>query len=236
MADQDTQEEPTMEEILASIRRIISEDEENGEGESEVADVAEPPIGDDAEGEELDQSAVDNLFDDIPMPAADPEPEPEPESVPEVAAEPEPVEDIDDDDLMVEDAVPEPDPIPEPEPEPVAAAPIPTPMPDPVPEPPMQTAQVIELTQMVDIPTPTGNLISDNTAVEAASAFAGLAGAFTTRNDIPVPQNRTLEDITKELLRPMLKEWLDANLPTIVQRIVEREVSKLTGNVDQMMR
>ena len=39
---------------------------------------------------------------------------------------------------------------------------------------------------------------------------------------------RNLEDIVKELLRPMLKEWLDKNLPTMVERFVEREIVRLT--------
>ncbi len=42
------------------------------------------------------------------------------------------------------------------------------------------------------------------------------------------PSGRNLEDIVKELLRPMLKEWLDKNLPTMVERFVEREIVRLT--------
>ena len=39
---------------------------------------------------------------------------------------------------------------------------------------------------------------------------------------------RTLEDLVKEMLRPMLKEWLDRNLPPMVERFVEREIVRLT--------
>ena len=39
---------------------------------------------------------------------------------------------------------------------------------------------------------------------------------------------KTMEDLVKEMLRPMLKEWLDKNLPPMVERFVEREIVRLT--------
>ena len=100
MSEEENQEEPTMEEILASIRRIISED-----GDEET-----PPAEDGA---------------DAPAPVEEPEetPAPEPEPEPEPAPEPEPeAEDdvLDLTDVAVEEPAPapEPEPIPEPEPEP----------------------------------------------------------------------------------------------------------------------
>ena len=39
---------------------------------------------------------------------------------------------------------------------------------------------------------------------------------------------RTLEDLVQEMLRPMLKEWLGKNLPSMVERLVEREIVRLT--------
>jgi cell pole-organizing protein PopZ len=44
--------------------------------------------------------------------------------------------------------------------------------------------------------------------------------------------NKTLEDVVKELLRPMLKDWLDVNLPPLVERIVEKEIVKLVGRAE----
>lgn len=38
----------------------------------------------------------------------------------------------------------------------------------------------------------------------------------------------SLEDLTRDLLRPMLKEWLDNNLPPIVEAMVEREITRIT--------
>jgi uncharacterized protein len=45
---------------------------------------------------------------------------------------------------------------------------------------------------------------------------------------IVVDSNRTLEDLTRELLVPMLKTWLDENLPTIVERLVRAEIDRVS--------
>jgi uncharacterized protein len=45
---------------------------------------------------------------------------------------------------------------------------------------------------------------------------------------IVVDSHRTLEDLTREMLRPMLKEWLDENLPTIVERLVRAEIDRVS--------
>ena len=84
---------------------------------------------------------------------------------------------------------------------------------------------------------------SDQTLVEpgaagvAASAFDRLNQAVQESVPAPAahdpgpsvgPNGRNLEDIVKEMLRPMLKEWLDRNLPPMVERYVEREIVRLT--------
>jgi uncharacterized protein len=45
---------------------------------------------------------------------------------------------------------------------------------------------------------------------------------------IVVGNGRTLEDLTREMLGPMLKEWLDDNLPTIVERLVRAEIDRVS--------
>ena len=45
-------------------------------------------------------------------------------------------------------------------------------------------------------------------------------------------QGRTVEDIVVEMLRPMMRDWLDSNLPIIVERIVQREIRKLVRQAD----
>jgi uncharacterized protein len=44
-----------------------------------------------------------------------------------------------------------------------------------------------------------------------------------------VENGRTLQDLVREMLRPMLKSWLDENLPTLVERLVLAEIEQMTG-------
>lgn len=184
-----TAPEPTMEEILASIRRIISEDD---------------------------------------APAAAPEPAPEPEPVAAAEAAPEPVAA---------------------QPEPVEAAPAPAPF---VAEPEEAEDDVLELTDRYEeapvgsigdlefaspepAPSSYDSLVGDSAAASAASAFAGLAASFKTPEPAPASRGHdlnfasgsTVEGMVAEMLRPMLKDWLDANLPGIVQTAVQKEVERI---------
>ncbi len=170
-----------MEEILASIRRIISEDDAPADGAA--------PAEEEAEAE--------------PAAAAMPEPEPEPVSEPEDDGVLELTEKVGDLDVYTPGAAIEP----EPEPEPLAAY-EPEPEPAPAYEPP---------------PVPPGQgLVGDVAAAAAASAFGKLS------KSIQMPaEGRTLEDVVRELLRPMLKQWLDDNLPQIVQATVDKEVERI---------
>lgn len=75
-------------------------------------------------------------------------------------------------------------------------------------------------------------LVGDAAASAAESSFDALKvsaeGAAKARAtmDLP-PPGRSLEDVTRELLRPLLKAWLDEHLPTIVQTSVEEEVARI---------
>jgi len=201
MAQDSADQEPTMEEILASIRRIINEDEEEGQ-----------PAEADAEAEVAPEPEL----------VADPEPEPEPEPVMEAEPEPEPepvmeepeleddvlelTERIEEDDalgtdpvsiaddLMIVDREPEP----EPEPEPVVDA--------------IAEAVVEEEALVDDVP---------------AMAAAGMFAALSDNLRVSEQQGQTLEGIVRELMRPMLKQWLDDNLPAIVEEKVQAEVERI---------
>lgn len=65
-------------------------------------------------------------------------------------------------------------------------------------------------------------LISNVTMSAVDSAFNSLAHTVLGNNA------RTLEDLVKEMLRPMLKGWLDDNLPTMVERIVRAEIERVS--------
>jgi len=200
MSDQGSQE-PTMEEILASIRRIISEDEAPAE--------AAPPAAVDAEPEPEPEPVAS-------FPAVEPEPafaeidddvleltEPAPEPVAETIGDldvfeaPEPADAEFEEDHFEPTLQPEPEREPEPEPEPIAAY------------------EALE-------PESEEPLIGNIAAAAAASAF----GSLSQRIAMPAP-NSTLDDVVRELLRPLLKEWLDKNLAAIVQAKVEEEVERL---------
>src|SRR5689334_5180668 len=153
MTLQDPQAEPSMEEILASIRRIISEEEQPA---------AEPVL-------DLTQHE----------PAADAAPE---------------------DDIVFE-AV-----------EQVVAA-APAPMPVAPPRAPAAEAPVA--------PEPT--ILAPPTTHAAAGSLAKLAGSLR----IADTNGQTVEGVVRELLKPMLKEWLDKNLPAIVESRVEAELERI---------
>lgn len=76
---------------------------------------------------------------------------------------------------------------------------------------------------------PDSEWIGEAAAVQASSAFDKLA-ALEPAPAEPIalpPPGRSLEDLTRDMLRPMLKAWLDENLPRIVQDRVDEEVERL---------
>jgi len=204
MTDQ-TAQEPTMEEILASIRRIISEDD----APAETAPVAAAPA---------------------------PEPEPEP------APEPEPVVSsalMDETPSMEEPHASEEDVLELTEAYEAPAAESLGDL-DISPAEPFPSAPVAE-SVFVDEPVPAyapepapayDSLVGDSAAASAASAFAGFAS--TIRKPDPIEtmggSGPTVDELARSLLRPMLKEWLDANLPAIVEAQVRKEVERIARN------
>jgi cell pole-organizing protein PopZ len=66
-------------------------------------------------------------------------------------------------------------------------------------------------------------------ALMSASTTAAVDAAFSTLAHTVLVQNaRTLEDLVKEMLRPMLRSWLDNNLPGLVERIVRAEIERVS--------
>ena len=192
----DTEQEPSMEEILASIRRIISDDDK--EMEAAAQENEEAP-------EDEEELAVEEMV-------AEPEPEPEPEPVAEE------VDDDDDDILDLTDMeAPDPEPLfeeqayKEPEPEPIAPPVSPSPAPPPAPTPAPD------------------NLVSPPQAGEASGSFERLTEKLNEDySELPIGNGAvTLEGLTRELVRPMLKEWLDQHLPMTVERLVREEIERL---------
>ena len=243
--------EPSMEEILASIRRIIADDE------------AKPPPTEAAKPEKPATPAVSpkpQAMNDIPpSKVAPPKPAAE-RAAPPPAAKPAPPppapavdasnsqDDIDALLAGLDAATPAPEvraPEPEPEPEPdvleltdeMAVDPTPPPpppsfrkveprddlefaeSPPPRPAPPPSYASVD-----FDAPPlpPQQPILAQSTVSAVESAFNSLAHTVLSSNA------RTLEDLVKEMLRPMLKSWLDDNLPGLVERIVKAEIERVS--------
>jgi cell pole-organizing protein PopZ len=164
--------EPSMEEILASIRKIIADDK--------------PPAPEDAANGEDVLELTQMVQDDgsvVDLTASGQE-EPEPAAV-----------------------VEEP---------PAPAEPVATAAPPPA------------------VPESDENLVSATAATAASSALAALASTVQTERRAAMPimtpvgnGARTLEDMAMELMRPMLKAWLDQNLPPLVERAVQKEVERI---------
>jgi cell pole-organizing protein PopZ len=65
------------------------------------------------------------------------------------------------------------------------------------------------------------SIMSPMTAAAVDSAFNALAQTVLVQN------SKTLEDLVKDMLRPMLQHWLDNNLPTLVERLVRQEIERV---------
>ena len=229
-------EEPSIEDILSSIRDIISdEDDENEDASAEGADdapvteeVAEPEDddvldltevaddtnqknvpeeGDMASDEKLDTNDIDAMF-DTPSDDNDPlaginlaHPMDDDLDVSDAPKAEEKAEEINIDAMFDT-----PD-------EPVAEEPV-AEEPEAVAEAPTQPAEAIDESA----------LLNEAASVATVSSMAKLAENIAISR---TSAGTTLEDITRDLLRPMLKDWLDENLPTIIERLVATELERL---------
>ena len=103
----------------------------------------------------------------------------------------------------------------------------PEPQPPPPPPKPIRAVEerVRERVQervIEDIEPIARPLMSATTVAAVDSAFNALAQTVLSNNA------RTLEDLVKEMLRPMLKTWLDDNLPKLVEKIVRGEIERVS--------
>ncbi len=64
-------------------------------------------------------------------------------------------------------------------------------------------------------------LVSERTGRQVAAAFEELSEAFASRG------RKSVDDMAEEMLRPMLQDWLDNNLPTLVERLVREEIERV---------
>ena len=200
-------QEPSMEEILASIRRIIADDDATKTAPPKPVEAVKP----------IAAKPVTPPRPPSPMPhVADPslavEAAPAPFEEPPVA-EPPPVDETADILDLTES---------------MASS---TP-PEPMPSPAFRTIDGsfdIGYEEPADKPAPQrpasepiSQLLSTATSAAVDSAFNSLAQTVLVHNA------RTLEDLVREMLRPMLKSWLDDNLPGMVERLVRAEIERVS--------
>jgi cell pole-organizing protein PopZ len=204
-------QEPSMEEILASIRRIIADDDSKPPPRPQPAAAAPKPAAPPPRPVMPPPRPVMPPPEPVPqypdemLAQMEPPPAPEPESqdildlteqMAQIATEPPSFQTIDgQSDVIFADPQPEPPPPP----------------PRPAQAPPQSYAP----------PPPAGDLLSASTTAAVDSAFNALAQTVLVQNA------RTLEDLVREMLRPMLKSWLDDNLPGMVERIVKAEIERV---------
>ena len=225
-------QEPSMEEILASIRRIIADDEAKPATTEKPASPAAP-----ARPEKPAAAAPPaKAMNDTPPPAAAAK-APPPAPAPPAPAESNSQDDID---ALLNglDEATTPEEI----------------------RPPSLDGDVLELTDEMALPDPpqplfkkvepTDDLEFTEAAARAAprrpafeslpaeatppqilsrSTVSAVESAFNSLAHTVLSNNaRTLEDLVKEMLRPMLKSWLDDNLPGLVERIVKVEIERVS--------
>lgn len=182
--------EPSMEEILASIRRIIADDSAPAQEGSTASNPAPEQELHEFDTSEPTSPAEADLL-ELTQPV---EPDPAPAFTPVRGA-----------DVMFREEERR-------GPEPVPAAPLPSPVRAPTASAP---------------PAPRGpalreDLLSPSSTAAVSAAFNSLASTVLSENA------RTLEDIVKEIMRPMLKAWLNENLPGLVERMVRAEIERVS--------
>ena len=69
-------------------------------------------------------------------------------------------------------------------------------------------------------------------AAAAASSVGSLVRTLSTRNPQVYDGGPTLEDMVRDELRPLVKDWLDANLPSMVERLVRSEIERVVGRTE----
>jgi uncharacterized protein len=193
--------EPSMEEILASIRRIIAEDENSGQVSPQTqasANAVRAHSGKPAHSDEpspMSQNDIDTMLSGF---GAGPK-----KGEGDAAAESRP-RDLDEVLELTEEM--------EAPPENVRMAGFRT----------IEATPDLVFEDRAEPAETAASLLSENAHSAVTSAFNSLAHTVLAQNA------RTLEDLVREMLRPMLKSWLDENLPTIVERLVRAEIERVS--------
>jgi cell pole-organizing protein PopZ len=204
-------QEPSMEEILASIRRIIADDEGKPAAKPAPAPPVAapprpvpPPAAEPAQPPAMNQKDVDAMLAEGGAPSGSPPP---PRGQPDILelteSMTEPARPADLPSFQTIDGQPD-----------VVFSDVPS-------EPAPRVVDEANRQYAGNAPAER-TLLSNTTSAAVDSAFNTLAQTVLVHNA------RTLEDLVREMLRPMLKSWLDDNLPGMVERIVRSEIERVS--------
>ncbi len=105
-------------------------------------------------------------------------------------------------------------------PSPVPPSPVP---PSPVPSPPVPPSPAHDVLSDID------SLISFAAADATANALHNLKKNKSKTQSLSFRGSVTIEDFVLEALKPELRHWIDANLPSMVERMVAAEIKKIAG-------
>lgn len=247
--------EPSMDEILSSIRQIIADDDAAGAPRRPSVQSAPPPMEAAPArplGEQDDRDLSD-MLDDVEPLALSPEQiveegsDSEGFSFDSILADTEGSEtevpslvEAEDVTFDADDDLPSFDPAPareRPQEQPAPAAratprPAPAPEPEPeiepvfAPEPEPVVEEPVAQAESLPDPTLTADMADQLLEPATRAAVRGSIGKLTALG-IGNP-GLTIEAMMRDMLRPMLKEWLDENLPSVVERMVEKEIARVS--------
>ncbi|MEP2945845.1 MAG: DUF2497 domain-containing protein [Lentilitoribacter sp.] len=188
-------EEPSMEDILSSIRKIIQSNDDGAEDVAAPAEVVSEPVAEVTAPEPVASA---------PQVQAEPVQQQAP-----VAREETPVSEQG-------DLTSAPERAREVVSEPVAVA-----AEEETPAPAQSQAQA-------PAPASTNEQTSANSALISAGSEAKVAASFAQLNDaITASSSQSLEEMANDMLKPMLQEWLDNNLPGLVEKLVREEIERV---------
>ncbi len=223
------QNEPSMEDILASIRNILAEDEENNPERAKdtpvMQDIAEMPVNTEAQ-KKTEPARFDSEPEQMPRAA---------ETFPEKPSDPVVTETHEDVVKLTADMI-----VPQPQ---LGAQEAPASADDDdddfTPEPVIPQEPMKEET-LTDLIKETAerrledddSLLAEPTVVAAAETLAHLRDIASEKRLSLGKGDMTIEAIVRETLRPYLKEWLDVNLPDIVERVVKKEIAHVMDRLD----
>ena len=226
--------EPSMDEILSSIRQIIADDDAAGAPRRPAIQAAPPPMQAAPAArplaETVDRDLSDMLEDIEPLTLSPAQ------IVDKADEEEEPAGGLSFDSILADTARDEAPAASMPElvePEDIAFEPVmeqeeELPTFDPPPPPAAPSRPQASVAQAAPLPDPTlssdiaDQLLEPATQAAVRSSITRLSGMGLGNPGL------TIESMMRDMLRPMLKEWLDENLPSVVERMVEKEISRIS--------